>query len=714
MDDRLRPARPSKEDMVLQEQAGLVASLREQGLAPQAVELAGLHAAQQKSLLCADVYEAAKGQGEPPHGWTRGSADPEALRAAGFELSDDEFKELLRPDDSAFRAEIYLPDKAIHGPDAKPVVVFKGSAGEILDPADPSGLRDTTAEDFGNNALQGLGLRSDIYDRAMKLADRLNKSFPGGFEVAGHSLGGGLAAAAAAVTGVQATVFNPAGLHPNTALRFTQENGLPLHDAQALVSGYEVKHDILNTLQNAVGRMPEDSRDEVEPVLRMLAGTATGPNARELLVKTLGQRMSEREVGMYLQAFDHLAGPEGQGALARLPRAVGQMQVLPAYQRNPVSNDLEAQPAGDSLSASVARAAPWLPALHDGINTAGKTVGPGLVLGSYVSSANHFQANAVDAAREVIDTGLGYPGAVLGQAGDGMGTVFERAASLGGTDSVFAPGGVAWMTGPGLLHQARELSERVRDGVSDGLTAYADKLRTVGDHAEVALPLLSAGVPAATVAATRKVVDDNMHYSPALAAYGLVRNGFQAEELRGSLSLSAGRAEFAHSQKDSVVPSIEVLVHNTEQRAYAELAIARGREDGPLDNYRIDQPGHEGNGLFVMAQAGVHKLDQQCGVVSDVHSDQLAGVVAVQAYKDGLNQIERVSLSSDCRRVIAEDFAGPGIEYQKRSAVDVVQGRSTPLEHSSTAWEEQVDRQQRAQALEAVQALPAPQAGIAR
>lgn len=408
MDDRLRPARPSKEDMVLQEQAGLVASLREQGLEPQAAELASLYAAQQKSLLCADVYEAAKGQGEPPHGWTRGSTDPEALRAAGFELSDSEMADLLRPEGSAFRAEIYLPDKAIHGPDAKPVVVFKGSAGEILDPAAHGGLRDTTAEDFGNNTLQGLGLRSDIYDRAMRLGARLMEVAPGRFEVAGHSLGGGLAAAAAAVTGVQATVFNPAGLHPNTALRFTQENGLPLHDAQALVSGYEVKHDILNTLQNAVGRMPDGSRDEVEPVLRMLAGMATEPNARELLVKTLGQSMSEREVGMYLQAFDHLAGPEGQGALASLPRAVGQMQVLPAYQRNPVSNELEAQPAGDSLSASVARAAPWLPALHDGVNVAGKTVGVGLALGSYVSSANHFQANAVDVAREAVDAGFGF------------------------------------------------------------------------------------------------------------------------------------------------------------------------------------------------------------------------------------------------------------------------------------------------------------------
>lgn len=202
----------------------------------------------------------------------------------------------------------------------------------------------------------------------------------------------------------------------------------------------------------------------------------------------------------------------------------------------------------------------------------------------------------------------------MGQARDGMGAVFDHAASLGGADSVFAPGGVAWMTGPGLLQHARDLSERVRNGVSDGLTAYADKLRSVGDRAEVALPLLSAGVPAATVAATSKVVDDNMHYSPAVAAYGLVSNGFQAKELCGAISLSAGRAEFAHSQKDSVVPSMEVTVHNTEQRAYAELAIARGREDGPLDNYRIDQPRHEGNGLLSWHRPGFTSLTSSAGL----------------------------------------------------------------------------------------------------
>lgn len=62
----------------------------------------------------------------------------------------------------------------------------------------------------------------------------------------------------------------------------------------------------------------------------------------------------------------------------------------------------------------------------------------------------------------------------------------------------------------------------------------------------------------------------------------------------------------------------------------------------------------------------------------------------------------------------AEDFAGPGIEYQKRSAADVLHGRSTLLEHSTTAWEEQADRQQRGQALEQVQAAPVQAEGMSR
>lgn len=88
--------------------------------------------------------------------------------------------------------------------------------------------------------------------------------------------------------------------------------------------------------------------------------------------------------------------------------------------------------------------------------------------------------------------------------------------------------------------------------------------------------------------------------------------------------------------------------------------------------------------------------------------------MAVQAYKDGLTRIERVSLSGDCSRVIAEDFAGPGVEYQKRSAVDVVQGRSTPLEHSTTAWEEQAHRQQCGRALEQGSEVAVQAACVAR
>ena len=77
-------------------------------------------------------------------------------------------------------------------------MVFKGSTGEIIENGQ---RRDTTLEDFlGNNLPQSLGLRTDYYDRAMDLATELRKRGID-FDLAGHSLGGGMASAAAAKSG---------------------------------------------------------------------------------------------------------------------------------------------------------------------------------------------------------------------------------------------------------------------------------------------------------------------------------------------------------------------------------------------------------------------------------------------------------------------------------------------------------------------------------
>ncbi|AKO04930.1 hypothetical protein ACQR5T_21065 [Xanthomonas oryzae pv. oryzicola] len=86
-------------------------------------------------------------------------------------LKNDQIRDFLKPDNSGFRAEIYLPDPAVLGPGYKPTIAFKGSAGQVLT---PHGLRDTTSEDFiANNFPQSVGLKTDYSDRAIGLAYHL-------------------------------------------------------------------------------------------------------------------------------------------------------------------------------------------------------------------------------------------------------------------------------------------------------------------------------------------------------------------------------------------------------------------------------------------------------------------------------------------------------------------------------------------------------------
>jgi len=223
-------------------------------------ELQRLYHGRQMALLSTDVYAAAKGEGTPPPGWTRLSEHPELVRQFGSQLhlSDAQLMELLRPRASGFRAEIYLPDPAVLGPGYKPTASFKGSAGEVLT---PNGLRDTSKEDFlANNFPQSIGLETDYYDRAMRLARAL-KNGNLDFENTGHSLGGGLASAASAIGGAPATTFNAAGLHPLTAKRFAEQNGLLVYDVQPRITAYQVQNELLNDgIQNNLHTLDEARR----------------------------------------------------------------------------------------------------------------------------------------------------------------------------------------------------------------------------------------------------------------------------------------------------------------------------------------------------------------------------------------------------------------------------------------------------------------------
>lgn len=110
---------------------------------------------------------------------------------------------MLEPDNSEFRAVV------LRKPGTKEVVVsFKGTTSWL----DGFGF----GQDMVNNKQQAFGETSDYYSRAQLIARNIQaKAEKSGTSVkfVGHSLGGGLASAAAHSSGLPASTFNAAGLH---------------------------------------------------------------------------------------------------------------------------------------------------------------------------------------------------------------------------------------------------------------------------------------------------------------------------------------------------------------------------------------------------------------------------------------------------------------------------------------------------------------------
>ncbi len=180
----------------------------------------------EKAMLSADSYHYVEKGMKVPVGYLRGSENPLGLPKG---ITPD----MLAPPDSDFRAEIYYPDKEILGLESKPVLVFKGTTFKSV-------------EDWQNNLLQAKGMKSEYYDKAMKLARAMNKATNGNFEIAGHSLGGGMASAAGVITGAPTTTFNPAGLHDNTVAAYGKSRANGKH-----IVDYIVKGEALNAGQDS-------------------------------------------------------------------------------------------------------------------------------------------------------------------------------------------------------------------------------------------------------------------------------------------------------------------------------------------------------------------------------------------------------------------------------------------------------------------------------
>jgi len=100
--------------------------------------------------------------------------------------------------------------------DAK-AVIYKLPPDFPFDPKTVVAFRGTTLdkEDVLTDHDQALGLETEQYQAATKLGMQLRRSMPDA-EVTGHSLGGGKAQAAGVAGGLQGSMFNAAGLHPNS------------------------------------------------------------------------------------------------------------------------------------------------------------------------------------------------------------------------------------------------------------------------------------------------------------------------------------------------------------------------------------------------------------------------------------------------------------------------------------------------------------------
>lgn len=174
--------------------------------------------------LADDVYLATPA---PPAGF-RVATDAELMRI-GVPPT------LLATQANGYRARAYVTGT---GDTAQVVIAFRGTQGR---------------GDWATNARQALGLNTGHYERALRVGQLVARSGAANVTFTGHSLGGGLASAAALAGGHPAVTFNAAGLSGATVGQANTIRG-GAGRAAPDIRAYHVRGEVLSALQDGGDR----------------------------------------------------------------------------------------------------------------------------------------------------------------------------------------------------------------------------------------------------------------------------------------------------------------------------------------------------------------------------------------------------------------------------------------------------------------------------
>lgn len=190
------------------------------------------------ALAAQAVYQPPDGRQTPPGYRNATDEDLRRLRLNKAMLEHPIDPATGRP--SEFRAGVFVNEKT-----GAPLVAFKGTT------------MDSWA-DWKENGKQGLGMDSFYYNQAQKIGQSVADAPNGAGKDArfvGHSLGGGMASAAARRSGLPGTTFNAAGLRHDTV-----DNALPSE-----IDGVYVDGEVLRGSQ-AIPGMPRTAETRSWPL----------------------------------------------------------------------------------------------------------------------------------------------------------------------------------------------------------------------------------------------------------------------------------------------------------------------------------------------------------------------------------------------------------------------------------------------------------------